>query len=126
MTDSAAGVEPTQVLLPGRISLLVRLNCKAGMRAALLDSLNSYTDGLAEEPGTEMFVVSLDAENANTVWLYEIFRDAQAQVAHRSASGFGDLMHAMTDLLDGPPAVLAMEPLRMSLQEEVLTEDWSL
>jgi quinol monooxygenase YgiN len=124
--DEVTGNDPTQVLLPGRISLLVRLTAKPGMRAALLDSLNTYADGLSEEPGTEMFVVSLDAENADIVWLYEIFRDNDAQLAHRSAAGFADLMHALPELLEGPAAVLAMEPLRMSLQEEVLTEDWSL
>jgi hypothetical protein len=31
----------------------------------------------------------------------------------------------MPELLDGPPAVLRMEPLRMSLQETVLAEDWA-
>jgi hypothetical protein len=31
----------------------------------------------------------------------------------------------MPDLLAGPPAILRMEPLRMSLQEGVLAEDWS-
>ena len=34
-------------------------------------------------------------------------------------------MNSMPPLLDGPPAVLRMDPLRMSLQEGVLAEDWS-
>jgi quinol monooxygenase YgiN len=116
---------PRQVLLPGRRSLLVRLTAKEGMRAALLDLLNSYTDGLAEEPGTEVFVVSVDPENASIVWLYEIFRDDDAENDHRSSPGFAVLMERMPPLLDGPPAVLRTEPLRISMQEAVLTEDWS-
>lgn len=125
MADDSSS-EPTSVLLPGRQSLLVRLTCKPGMRAAMLDRLNSYADGLAEEPGTEMYVVSLDPENDAIVWLYEIFRDEDAQLAHRSAHGFADLVGTLPDLLDGPPAMLAMEPLRMSLQQQLLTEDWTL
>ena len=117
--------EPRQVLLPGRRNLLVRLNVKDGMRPALLELLNTYTDGLAEEPGTEMFVVSLDPDNVNTVWLYEMFRDDDAQNAHRSSDGFGALMSSMPALLDGPPAVLRMDPLRMAMQENALVEDWS-
>lgn len=120
-----ASAEPVQVLLPGRRSMLVRLNCQPGMRPALLEVLNTYTDGLAEEPGTEVFVVSLDPDAENTVWLFEVFKDEQAQVAHQSASGFAVLMNAIPPLLDGPPAVLRMEPLRMSMQEGLLTEDWS-
>ena len=115
--------DPRQVLLPGRISLLVRLVAKPGMRPALLEVLNTYTDGLAEEPGTEMFVVSLDPESEDTVWLYEIFADEQAQNDHRSSDGFAVLMGAMPPYLAGPPAVLRMDPLRMSMQEGVLEED---
>ncbi len=120
-----ASEQPVQVLLPGRRSMLVRLNCQAGMRPALLEVLNTYTDGLAEEPGTEVFVVSLDPDAENTVWLFEVFKDEQAQIAHQSAAGFAVLMNAIPALLDGPPAVLRMEPLRMSMQEGLLTEDWS-
>jgi len=117
--------EPRQVLLPGRRSLLVRLTCKPGLRPALLEVLNTYTDGLAEEPGTEVFIVSLDPEGENTVWLFEVFKNEQAQVEHQSAAGFAVMMQAMPPLLDGPPAVLRMDPLRMSMQEGLLTEDWS-
>jgi quinol monooxygenase YgiN len=116
---------PRQVLLPGRRSLLVRLTAEAGHRAALLELLNSYTDGLAEEPGTELFVVSVDPENDAIVWLYEIFRDVDAENAHRASEGFAVLMEKMPPILDGPPAVLRMDPLRMSMHESVLTEDWS-
>lgn len=125
MSESPELDSPRQVLLPGRRSLLVRLTAHSGMRPALLDVLNTYTDGLAEEPGTEVFVVSLDPDNGEIVWLYEIFKDVDAENAHRASSGFAILMEAIPPLLDGPPAVLRMDPLRISLQETVLTEDWS-
>lgn len=117
--------EPVHALLPGRRSLLVRLTCTQGMRPAMLEMLNTYADGLEEEPGTEMFIVSLDADDDSIVWLYEIFHDEEAQEAHRSSAGFARMMSQMPDLLAAPPAVLAMEPLRLALQEEVLAEDWS-
>lgn len=117
--------EPVQVLLPGRRSLLVRLTCQEGLRPAMLEMLNTYADGLDEEPGTEMFVVSLDPDEETIVWLYEIFKDEDAENAHRSSAGFARMMSSMPELLDGPPAVLRMEPLRMALQETVLSEDWA-
>lgn len=124
MADQPAQT-PVQVLLPGRRSMLVRLNCRPGLRPALLEVLNTYADGLAEEPGTEVFVVSLDPDAEHTVWLFEVFKDEDAQLAHRAAAGFGVMMQAMPPLLDGPPAVLRMDPLRMSMQEGLLAEDWS-
>ena len=125
MPDAAEFEAPRQVILAGRRSLLVRLTSAEGRRAALLDMLNTYTDGLAEEPGTEMFMVSLDPEDPNIVWLFEIFTNEDAENAHRASSGFARLMEQMPPLLDGPPAVLRMEPLRLSMQDAVLTEDWA-
>jgi quinol monooxygenase YgiN len=125
MTDMPEVDAPRQVLLPGRRAMLVRLTAQEGMRAALLDVLNTYTDGLAEEPGTEVFVVSLDPDTEDIVWLYEMFKDIDAENAHRESTGFATWMAAIPPLLDGPPAVLRMDPLRMSMHESVLTEDWS-
>ena len=124
MAEQQESIEPRTALLPGRRSLMVRLTANAGMRPALLDLLNTYADGLAEEPGTELFIVSMDPGDANIVWLYEIFADEDAENAHRSSAGFGELMNAMPPMLDGPPAVLRTVPLRMSLQEQVLSEEW--
>lgn len=119
-------VEPRQALLAGRIGLLVRLISKDGMRPALLDLLNTYADGLAEEPGTEVYMLSIDPQSASTVWLYEVFKDEAAQAAHQSSDGFADLMEAMPDLLAEGPAVLPFEPLRLSMQDDIFTEDWTL
>ena len=126
MTAGPVSEEPTQALLPGRMGMLVRLQASPGNRAALLDVLHRYTDGLAEEPGTEMFIVHLDPDDADIVWLYEIFHDAQAQVAHRAAEGFATLMAELPDLLASPPGILRMDPLRVSMQQGVLREDWTL
>ena len=124
MAEQQESIEPRSVLLPGRRSLMVRLTANEGMRPALLDVLNTYVDGLSEEPGTEMFVVGLDPDDANIVWLYEIFKDDDAENAHRASAGFQTLMESMPPLLGAPPAVLRTVPLRMSMQEEVLSEDW--
>lgn len=117
--------EPVQALLPGRHCLVVRLSCKEGRRPVLLEALNTYADGLSEEPGTEVFMVSLDPNDESLVWLFEVFKDEDAQIAHRSAAGFTRLVQAMSDHLTGPPAVLPMEPLRLVLHESVLAEDWA-
>ena len=85
---AAGEMLPRQVLTPGRHSVLVRLTAAPGMRPALLEVLNTYVDTLRHEPGTEMLVVSIDPDDVNNVWLYETFKDDQAQDAHRAADGF--------------------------------------
>ncbi|MFZ9987802.1 MAG: putative quinol monooxygenase [Candidatus Nanopelagicales bacterium] len=116
-------MELRQSLTPGRRGMLVRLAAADGMRPALLDALHRYSDGLDEEPGTEVFIVHVDPDDANIVWLYEVFHDDDAQNDHRAAEGFAELMSELPDMLGSPPAILRLDPLRMSLQEQVLSED---
>ena len=116
-------MELRQSLTPGRRGMLVRLTAAEGMRPARLDALHRYSDGLQEEPGTEVFIVHTDPDDAHIVWLYEIFHDDEAQDEHRAAEGFAQLMTELPDLLGAPPAILRLDPLRMSLQDQVLRED---
>jgi quinol monooxygenase YgiN len=116
---------PVQALLPGRKAMVVRLTAKAGMRPALLDTLNTYADGLAEEPGTEVFLVSMDADDDNLVWLFEVFKDEDAETEHRASQGFATMVGSLNELLEGAPAILRMEPLRLVMQESLLEEDWA-
>jgi quinol monooxygenase YgiN len=125
MQDEVEGTEPVQALLPGRKAMVVRLTCKSGLRPALLDALNTYADGLAEEPGTEVFMVSLDPENEDLVWLTEVFKDDDAENEHRSSRGFATMIAELNELLEEPPAVLRMDPLRLVMQETLLQEDWA-
>lgn len=126
MAGNTSANPPVQVLLAGRTAALVRLTCKTGMRPALLEVLNNYVDRLDEEPGTEIYTLSIDPDNDSLVWMYEIFADEDAQHQHQQAPALGELLPAMQELLDGPPAVLRMSPLRMSLQESVLRDEFDL
>lgn len=125
MDDDAELAEPVQALLPGRKAMIVRLTCKSGRRPLLLDALNTYADGLAEEPGTEVFMLSLDPENEDLVWLTEVFKDDDAETDHRSSQGFANMIGVLNELLEEPPAILRMEPLRLVMQETLLEEDWA-
>ena len=73
-----AADQPLGALLPGRVGLFVRLVCKPGGRTAALDAMNRYMDALANEPGTEAFIVAVDPNEDDILWLYEWFRDNDA------------------------------------------------
>jgi quinol monooxygenase YgiN len=107
--------QPVTVLLTGRVGLFVRLPGLPGSRPALLDALHTYADRLAEEPGTELFVVSVDPGDPDVVWLNEWFRDDEALEAHRAAPAFADLLTTMPELLSGPAGILRIDPLRLDL-----------
>ena len=103
------------VLVTGRVGLFVRLPGLPGSRPAVLDALHTYADRLAEEPGTELFTVSIDPAAQDVVWLNEWFRDEDAVEAHRAAPAFGELLTAMSELLSGPAGILRIDPLRLDM-----------
>jgi quinol monooxygenase YgiN len=96
------------------------------MRPALLEVLNKYVDRLDEEPGTEFYTLSIDPDSDNLVWLYQVYANDEAQVEHQQAPALAELLPAMQDLLNEPPAILRMSPLRMSLQETILSDNFEL
>ena len=116
------GTQPVTGLLTGRIGLVVRLQAQPGGRAAVLDALHRYADDLDEEPGTQMFTISIDPDNADLVWLGEWFADADAHRAHQSSGAFARLMGELPDLLAASPGVLRLDPLRASFAPQLLDE----
>jgi quinol monooxygenase YgiN len=109
-------------VLPGRIGLLVRIPVLAGLRAAALDVLNRYVDDLDEEPGTEAFMVCIDPDDGDVVWLYEWFRDEQALEAHRSAPLFSRLMSELPDLIGENPGIMRLDPLRLRMSRALTAQ----
>jgi quinol monooxygenase YgiN len=124
MSDTTAVnyVRPVDAILPGRIGLLVRIPVVAGMRPAALDVLNRYVDDLDDEPGTEAFLVCVDPDDENVVWLYEWFRDEEALAAHREAPLFASLMHELPDLVTDGPGIMRLDPLRLRMSPAVVAE----
>ena len=79
-----------------------------------------YADDLAEEPGTEMFTISVDPDDEDLVWLYEWFTDVDAQRAHQASGAFARMATELTDVLASPPGVLRLDPLRASFQRSLI------
>ena len=95
---------------------MVRLMAQPGRRPALLDALHRYADELADaEPQTEAFVMCLDPQEENAVWLFEWFNGPNGQDEHRASAPFALLIAELQDVLAAEPQVLPLEPLRMHL-----------
>ncbi len=81
-----------------------------------MDALHRYADELVDaEPQTEAFVMCLDPQEANAVWLFEWFSGEDGQDKHRSSQPFAVLINELTQVLADEPQVLPLEPLRMHI-----------
>jgi quinol monooxygenase YgiN len=115
MNNLPSDQQTQNVLLPGRVGLFVRLAATPGARPALLDALHRYADSLTDEPNTEAFVIALDPDDANVVWLYEWFTDEAGLEAHRQSEPFASLVAEIPNLLETPPGLLRIDPLRLHM-----------
>lgn len=113
---------PVDAVLPGRVGILVRIPSKPGMRAALLDVLHRYVDDLEQEPGTEAFLVCIDPDDDNVVWVYEWFHDEASLESHRETPLFSRLMEEMPDLVEDGLGLMRLDPLRLRMASGVTAQ----
>jgi len=115
---------PVDAVLPGRIGMLVRIPANPGMRPALLDVLHRYADDLDQEPGTEAFLVCVDPDDGDVVWLYEWFQDEESLQAHREAPLFARLMEELPDLVADGPGLMRLDPIRLRMSSGVTAQSF--
>lgn len=112
--------------LPERLGMFVRIACKPGARPGMLDALHTYVDGLTEESGTESFIIGIDPDEPDVIWLYEWFTDEHALVAHRDSAGFAQLMGVMGNFVEETPGMMRINPIRTHLKRSILEGDLTM
>jgi quinol monooxygenase YgiN len=94
-----------------RVGRYVRMVARPGQGAALADTLLRVADGLRDAPGCELYLVNASADEQDTVWVTEVWSDAEASDRALSGelgqAGIGDVL----ELLDGPPELVDLTPL---------------
>lgn len=94
-----------------RVGRYVRMAARPGQGAALANTLLRVADALRAAPGCELYLVNASADEPDTVWVTEVWSDAEA--SDRALSG--DLGQAgigeVLELLDGPPELVDLLPL---------------
>ena len=82
-----------------------------GQGPALADTLLRVADGLRDAPGCELYIVNTSPDEADTVWVTEVWADEAASDRARSGElgevGIGDVL----GLLAGPPELVDLTPL---------------
>ena len=94
-----------------RVGALAKLTARAGAGAELLALLEGRVAAAQEEPGTELFVVHVDPQLADAVWVYEVYADAEAERAHMATPGYAEASAMLERLLGAEPEVYPLVPV---------------
>lgn len=95
----------------GRIGRYVRMVARQGQGDALADTLLRVANGMRDAPGCELYLINVSADEADTVWVTEVWADKAASDEALSGDlGEVDISEVMA-LLSGPPVLVELTPL---------------
>src|SRR5438128_945025 len=80
-----------------KVAAIAKLTATEGQRDALVKVMEQLVDAAVDEKGTELYILNLDAKDANVIWFYELYTDNDALGAHSGS----DTMKAIGTQLGG-------------------------
>ena len=94
-----------------RVGRYVRMVARAGQGPRLADTLLKVADGMRDAPGCELYLINISADEADTVWVTEVWADEEA--SDRALNGeLGEVgIGEVLELLAGPPELVDLVPL---------------
>ncbi|MFD8339306.1 putative quinol monooxygenase [Streptomyces solisilvae] len=78
---------------------------KDGAQHRLLSAVDDAAVAAAAEPGTLAYVTHVEQGAPRTVWIYELYADEEARVAHVESAATERLRAVLAEVLDRPPTV---------------------
>jgi quinol monooxygenase YgiN len=95
-----------------RIVVTATLKAKPGKGDELAELLGGLVDAVAGEDGTEQFTIHRTADDPDSVFFYEVYRDQDALDVHRKNPALGAGGAALGELLAGPPVLTRLTPVK--------------
>jgi quinol monooxygenase YgiN len=71
-----------------KVAVAAKITAKPGQRDALVSAFQPMLDHVQSEAGTELYLLSKDARDADVVWFFEMYADQDSLTAH----GTSDMM----------------------------------
>ncbi len=94
-----------------KVSVLTRFKPVQGKKEELIEYLVDTANTLsANEPGTEICVVSTTPIDESAVYLYEVYAGQPDKDKHESTSAYGVALKKTKDLTQGSPEVIPLVP----------------
>jgi quinol monooxygenase YgiN len=94
-----------------KVSMWVKLTLKPGTRDDAVAAIQVALDNVQGEPGTELYIIHADPNDADVVYFYEKYTDGDALAAHGASEWFKAFGPTLAPFLAGRPDMLMLSPL---------------
>jgi quinol monooxygenase YgiN len=91
-------------------SLFVKMVAQPGKRDDMIAALETMLPQVAQEEGTLVYSFHLDAGDENTVWIFELYTDADALGVHGGSEAMANCFGLLGDLFAEPPMMVMATP----------------
>ena len=95
-----------------QIAQFARFVAKDGLGGKVFAALQDASVAAAEEEGTLVYAIHVAPDNPDIVWMYELYANTDAQVAHSGSAASARLRAAVGDLLAEPLTVAKGVPTK--------------
>jgi quinol monooxygenase YgiN len=93
------------------VAVIARIPAASGQRAALAAALQLALDNVESEPGTRYYILHEDSKEADTLWMYELYRAQSDLESHMGAEWFSQLGPVISPFLAGRPELTFLNPV---------------
>lgn len=93
-----------------KISMWVHLPLQPGKRDEAAALLSGVLANVGDEEGTLLYILHDDPNDADVLYFYELYSDADALTAHSSSDAFKAMVASLGSLLAGAPTMQMLTP----------------
>ena len=92
-------------------AVIAKVPAQPGKRAEVLEAMSMLIELARSEDGTLTYVVHEDQDDPDVVWVYELYRDAEARDAHMNADAMKRFIGTVGGLLAGRAELTMLTPV---------------
>ncbi len=94
-----------------KVSLLKKYSVSAQKREALIDHILNFSSKLmANEDGTEIFIVSTSPTDETVIFIYIVYASEEVRVLHENSDAYIQYRSEVNKLVEGIPEIIFLTP----------------
>lgn len=93
-----------------KVAVLAKLPIRPDAKATFLEAFSAMEAAVAEESGTEIYILNWDSSDENVAYIYELYTDSEALGVHSGSEAMKALMGALGDVMAGAPELIMLNP----------------
>jgi quinol monooxygenase YgiN len=93
-----------------KVAVLAKLPINPDAKDAFVAAFAAMEAAVAEESGTEIYILNWDAADENLAYIYELYTESDALGVHSGSEAMKALMGALGGLLAGAPELIMLNP----------------